>query len=87
MIDGLEIHPSIVHFPIALTIVGALAVLAYALLRRDFPLIQGVVVGTVCAGAVGTVKPLGVTVVGCGVTDLRSKPGTVRFIGTTPPAP
>jgi uncharacterized membrane protein len=36
MIDGLEIHPSIVHFPIALTIVGALAVLAYALLRRDW---------------------------------------------------
>jgi uncharacterized membrane protein len=36
MIDGLEIHPSIVHFPIALTIVGSLAVLAYAILRRDW---------------------------------------------------
>ena len=36
MIGGLEIHPSIVHFPIALTVVGSLAILAYAVLRRDW---------------------------------------------------
>lgn len=36
MIGGLEIHPSIVHFPIALTVIGALAILAYAILRRDW---------------------------------------------------
>ena len=36
MIWGFEIHPIIVHFPIALTVVGALAVLAYAILRRDW---------------------------------------------------
>ena len=36
MIGGLEIHPAIVHFPIALTIVGALVALAYLFLRRDW---------------------------------------------------
>lgn len=36
MFAGLEIHPMIVHFPIALTMVGALAVLAYTILRRDW---------------------------------------------------
>ena len=36
LIDGLEIHPSIVHFPIALTVVGALAIVGYAILRRDW---------------------------------------------------
>ncbi|MGH7681054.1 MAG: DUF2231 domain-containing protein [Candidatus Eiseniibacteriota bacterium] len=36
MIGGLEIHPAIVHFPIALTVVGALGALAYLFLRREW---------------------------------------------------
>jgi len=36
VIWGFEIHPIVVHFPIALTVVGALAILAYAILRRDW---------------------------------------------------
>jgi uncharacterized membrane protein len=36
VIWGFEIHPLIIHFPIALTVVGALAILAYAILRRDW---------------------------------------------------
>ena len=36
MFAGLEIHPMIVHFPIALTVVGAFALLAYTILRRDW---------------------------------------------------
>jgi uncharacterized membrane protein len=36
VIGGLEIHPAIVHFPIALSAVGALAAIAYLLLRRDW---------------------------------------------------
>ncbi len=33
---GLELHPAIVHYPIALGVVGALALLAYAILRREW---------------------------------------------------
>jgi len=36
MIGGLELHPSVVHFPIALTVVGALFALLYAGLRREW---------------------------------------------------
>ena len=36
MIGGLELHPSVVHFPIALTVVGALFALLYAALRREW---------------------------------------------------
>jgi uncharacterized membrane protein len=53
MIDGLEIHPSIVHFPIALTIVGALAVLAYALLRRDWLRWFGPILMTIALAGAG----------------------------------
>jgi len=33
---GLELHPAIIHYPIALGSVGALALLAYALFRREW---------------------------------------------------
>lgn len=33
---GLELHPAIVHYPIALGVIGALALLAYAILRREW---------------------------------------------------
>ena len=36
MIGGLELHPAIVHFPIALTVVGALGALAYLFVPRDW---------------------------------------------------
>lgn len=36
MIGGLEFHPSVVHFPIALVVVGALFALLYSALRRDW---------------------------------------------------
>ena len=36
MIFGLELHPSVVHFPIALTVVGALFAVLYAALRREW---------------------------------------------------
>ena len=36
MIGGLELHPAIVHFPIALTVVGALGALAYLFIPRDW---------------------------------------------------
>jgi uncharacterized membrane protein len=36
LLGGLEIHPAIVHFPIALTTVGALAGLLYIFVRRDW---------------------------------------------------
>ena len=36
LIGGLEIHPAIVHFPIALTVVGALGAFGYLLLRKDW---------------------------------------------------
>ncbi len=36
MLGGLEIHPAIVHFPIALGVVGALGALGYLVLRRDW---------------------------------------------------
>lgn len=35
MIFGLELHPSVVHFPIALVVVGALFAVLYAALRRE----------------------------------------------------
>ena len=36
MLFGLELHPAIVHFPIALATVGALASVAYLLLRKEW---------------------------------------------------
>ena len=36
MMFGLEIHPAIVHFPIALSVVGALAAVAYLFLRKEW---------------------------------------------------
>jgi uncharacterized membrane protein len=33
---GLELHPAVVHYPIALGVIGALALLAYAILRREW---------------------------------------------------
>ena len=36
MIGGLELHPSLVHFPIALVTVGALFSLLYLALRREW---------------------------------------------------
>jgi uncharacterized membrane protein len=36
VLGGLEIHPAIVHFPIALTAVGALAAVVYLLIRREW---------------------------------------------------
>ena len=36
MLGGLEIHPAIVHFPIALTTVGALFAVLYLLMRLEW---------------------------------------------------
>jgi len=36
VLGGLEIHPAIVHFPIALTAVGALSAVVYLLIRREW---------------------------------------------------
>lgn len=36
MIFGMESHPSIVHFPIALSVVGALAAVAYVAIRKEW---------------------------------------------------
>jgi uncharacterized membrane protein len=36
VLGGLDIHPAIVHFPIALTVVGALSALVYLLTRREW---------------------------------------------------
>lgn len=36
MFGGLELHPAIVHFPIALTVVGALSAVVYLLIRREW---------------------------------------------------
>jgi uncharacterized membrane protein len=36
MIGGFELHPSVVHFPIALTVVGALFTVLYAAFRREW---------------------------------------------------
>jgi uncharacterized membrane protein len=36
VLGGLEIHPAIVHFPIALTAVGALAAVVYLLIRLEW---------------------------------------------------
>ena len=36
MLFGLEIHPSVVHFPIALTIVGALFSVLYVFTKKDW---------------------------------------------------
>ena len=36
MLFGLEIHPSVVHFPIALTIVGALFSVLYVATKKDW---------------------------------------------------
>jgi uncharacterized membrane protein len=36
VIGGLEIHPSVVHFPIALTVVGGLFALLYAAIRKEW---------------------------------------------------
>lgn len=33
---GLELHPAVVHYPIALGVVGSLVFIAYAILRRDW---------------------------------------------------
>lgn len=33
---GLELHPAVVHYPIALGVIGAVALLAYAILRREW---------------------------------------------------
>lgn len=33
---GLELHPAVIHYPIALGTVGAFVLLAYAILRRDW---------------------------------------------------
>ena len=36
MLGGLEIHPAIVHFPIALSVVGALSAVVYLLFRAEW---------------------------------------------------
>ena len=33
---GLELHPAVIHYPIALGTIGAVALLAYAILRHDW---------------------------------------------------
>ena len=33
---GLELHPAVIHYPIALGVVGAFVLLAYAILRKDW---------------------------------------------------
>jgi uncharacterized membrane protein len=33
---GLDLHPSVIHFPIALTVVGAAAEVAYVVIRRSW---------------------------------------------------
>lgn len=33
---GLELHPAVIHYPIALGTIGSLVLLAYAILRRDW---------------------------------------------------
>lgn len=50
---GLELHPAVVHYPIALGTIGSLALLAYAILRREWMRWFGPILLTIALAGAG----------------------------------